>query len=487
MPNQYPGYDLGRTKERLKGTAWERLLPVFAHVKMATLTQIVDWTGLDAQKVRRDLKTMCGVVEAGAGGEARAVLARDARALAWRAWVERGEAVYRLGKLGWALLREMGVLQGEVTESKETRRRAMSQSLCILDVAREAARNELEYRVERRLATASSGGGAWVKPDLAWVERGTGGEACWHLVEVEQTADEGNEGRIRDRLAKWCAFFDAGGGQVANSEIVMVFNVAYSALPETLRTWEAMLAESESAYGRPLTFTVRYKLLETFLDEPEWAGSGYPALRPAAPQAEGAEAEPAATRVDALDTLRLDTDLGGLAGVALRVYRASRTGEDTPAAKYGIPVASLREYRRWLDVPAQWELRRELERQYGVLQTRMGTLQASVLIDRAARLILRHFGIDRPDWTKDASFRWAGMPPTTHAHEALYGEYRVQVVVGALFQDMQRWGLVDGVHVSELEKALTFFLTAPFAYPDELRLAQAKQKKKRRADTETEK
>ncbi|OQY18268.1 MAG: hypothetical protein B6I35_13340 [Anaerolineaceae bacterium 4572_32.2] len=177
----------------------------------------------------------------------------------------RPPTVYKLGKLGAALLRANGHpaahVCGLTTETQIAHARA------VLDVRLAATETGLVVQTEKTLPYTANGEERVLRPDNLITLPG-GARA---LFEVEQSADLTLLRRIRDTVRRKATFFRAPEAVTVSSTVRVLIDLPHGRTwDETVSTWEratAIVAEEQSG---DLGFRIVAAPLRTFLKRPDW-------------------------------------------------------------------------------------------------------------------------------------------------------------------------------------------------------------------------
>lgn len=476
--NQYGIYDLDRVRQALEGLDWETALRPFQYVRMATTTQIQEYTGLPRRRVFKLLKALAGYAEEVPTGakpaeaaaiQMRRILIPSREKVVHRAEADTREMVFLLGLLGAGLLQDLG-LMNDLRGSEERRVSSQAHSLCILDLMlRAEADGIIGLRPEKLLPNARR---QTLRADVAVPERSGDTLTGWHAIDVEQTASVRNSSRLELQAERWQAFF--AGPQTAepvSPRLLLLFNVRPADVDETLIEWRNALAAVLARQGH-LNFTVRYAHLADFLETPIWDPADWARLNDVQPRPHPATLPDEPTR-DPLEVEAPAADLYGLCERALVIYALSR-GEPEPLARCRRPVASLRALRDWLASPEMEGSRQMLRQVLGKMNGAWPPAQILFVLNKALwDALLRPFGVDRNHLGPLGAFQAAVVGPAiSDLNAAIYGDYHVRVRLSAnLADEIRAAGLVNQYQGENiLSNALEWMLAAPFTYAYELGL-----------------
>ncbi len=421
MSNRYADYDLDLIQANLKHTEWEKVLPVFADVRLATVNQIEQVTGLSQYLIKLTLRAMLGIEQPATGPDQdaqphiRRLITKAPKNVAYLTWKTKGEAVYQLGAIGAALLREMGLVT-DLRPARETRPLALAQSLCILDVVLLGRAQGLDgIRAER---VFTNGSGQTIRADLAVPAFGAhGGVAEWRLIEIEQGANEDNHPRRLERLRNLRAFFDGPAGpEPVSPEVLVLFNVKAQALRGTLDAWRVTLAEAVADTGQPLPCPLAYAQLAAFVDHPQWSSiADYPVLTPATGRPK--QVDESARWIEELN-LPFSTRLLEVAHAA---YACSR-GDQIPVLERLAPpyrsVYALRRYfRRSENIPLAALIQEHFMAIHKNLILRNQHIIVGALDELMLDVVLRQHGLDLKTMGPGDPFRIGVEPAAGSAAE----------------------------------------------------------------------
>lgn len=494
---RYPTYDLDNLKQQLGRTAWREILPVFAYVRMATYGQLDEYLDdLSEGAIRRALGAMVKARDLPADGcdesgedpdddertpadTGRRVLMCRRRGIAYRAGERKPQKLYQLGTAGAALLREMKLVD-DLRPSRLKKDVDIAHRLCTLDMVLKAQKSGVMAMAEKVLR---NGDGKEIRADVAVPSsRRTGG---WQLIEVEQRA-EFKDRRRAERLESLRLFFSGPGSDAVSPEIVLVFNLRPGEMEAAVEEWRYALREAEQKHGAP-PFRLYPLWLWEFMADPRWAGPrpNDGALTPL--ESERARAKrfekeaarrPAPPRKLSLDELEKKSraDLIGLFRDAYAIYALSRATADWQV-QLGVPVASLRALRAWIERAGLVEA---LKFEFGQIRHHYSPPIVEQMLGRVVwRVLLRQWGVERQILGvkhaegHDAEFRVSVETGKAKDKSAGYVGSYVSVTIGAkLWEALKAERQAAGLEVDRemVETAVGWLLSAPWAYVEELGL-----------------
>jgi hypothetical protein len=494
---RYPTYDLENIKQQLGKTAWREALPVFAHVRMATFGQLDEYLdGLSEGAIRRALGVMVKARDLPADVDdeisedpddddrtpadtGRRVLICRRRGIAYRAGERKPQKLYQLGSAGAALLREMELVN-DLRPSRLKKDVDIAHRLCILDVVLKAQKAGVMATAEKVLRNED---GKEIRVDVAVPSSGQRGG--WQLIEVEQRA-EFKDRRRAERLESLRLFFSGPGSKAVSPEILLVFNLRAAEVETAVEEWRYALREAEQKHGAP-PFRLYPLWLVEFMADPRWTGPrpSDGALTPLeSERARAKRVEKEAARRPAPPTrLSLDelekksrADLIGLFRDAYAIYALSRATADWQV-QLGVPVASLRALRAWLERAGLVDA---LKYEFGLIRHHYSPPIVEQMLGRAVwRLLLRQWGVERQILGvkhvegHDAEFRVSVETGKAKDKSAGYIGPYVSVTIGAkLWEALQAGRQTAGLKVDRetVETAVGWLLSAPWAYVEELGL-----------------
>ncbi len=512
VANQYPAYHLDSIQQQLGKTAWRDILPVFAHVRMATYGQLDEYLDdLSEGAIRRALNAMVKARDTAgeraderengadddldgdehvSANQARRVLICRRRGIVYRAGERKPQKLYQLGAAGSALLREMGLVN-DLRPSRLKKDVDIAHRLCILDVVLKAQKAGIDAVAEKVLRNEA---GKEIRADMAVPSsEGTGG---WRLIEVEQRA-QFKDRRRAERLESLRLFFAGPGSDAASPEIVVVFNLPADEMNATVEEWQHALREAEQKNGA-LPFRLYSVWLPEFMADPRWNGpqADDRILLPQANErvearqaeiesarARRAEAREARAPLVSLDRLeaKSQADLIGLFQKAYAIYAPSRVTADWHV-KLGVPVTSLQALRAWLERARLVEVLRE---EFEDIKHHYSPPIAEQMLGRVVwTRLLRPWGVERQilglaqmtsqQTSEEAEFRVSVGTGKALDKSAGYAGMYVWVTIGAKLWDVlkaerEAAGLA-GVDRETMETAVGWLLSAPWTYAEELRL-----------------
>jgi hypothetical protein len=177
----------------------------------------------------------------------------------------RPSTVYRLGEVGAALLRSHGYDEahacGLTTETQIAHARG------VLDVRLAAEEAHLAVETERELGYTEEGEERVLRPDnLITLPDGTRA-----LFEVEQKADLSLLRRVRESVRHKAAFFTSSAGVAVSPYVRVLIDLPYGeAWERTVAAWERATAIVAEECGGRLPFEIGAIPLLDFLEEPDW-------------------------------------------------------------------------------------------------------------------------------------------------------------------------------------------------------------------------
>lgn len=480
--NQYGLYNLAAIKDELDEHEWAAVLHPFRYVRMATALQIQQATNLPTPLVKRALRAMLAVEDVPEPQESlmrsvdrqapdnpdvpvRYVLTKAKRKLAHQVYDPEPMTVYLLGRVGAALLREMGLIP-DLRPCKVISPSTLAHSLCILDVILCGQNADLTALLaEKELV---NGAGLKLRADVALPERAGKKVMMWHILDIEQAASERIASRLERQVDRWQAFFAGAPAEVpVSSRLLLLFNIRLADRPETLAEWQNALAVVSARRGN-LPFELRYQLLADFLEMPEWEPANWVHLPKLLP-----EAKPIRPWQNPLDALPERADLRSLFKHTLFLHSLSRHDED-PVSQYSVPVASLRALQAWLNTPELAETKTALRTTLSALSVLQSPIKVTTTLNRLVwDVLLRHFGVDRKHIGAQSELQIAvSGPDWSNSQAPGYGDYHVHAEFSGTFLRflVERKWVTSETGLNNLRRALEWLLGAPYTYAYELGL-----------------
>ena len=234
--------------------AWLRVLETFLIVGVADNKQLQRATGFSRDRIGRIVRRFQELD--------RAIVIREKQRIPRAGQKGRGPVVYRLGKMGAALLRQVGYKRARACELQEPT--PIGHALSILDLDLAARSAGLQVETERALHFE----GGIIRPDLL-ITLPDGSQA---LFEIEQTAGVRLLRRMIKGLRNKLAFFRSPRGQQVSSTVRVLFNLQWGRQWEaTVAVWERALAAVAEEAGGSLPFRLLAMPLRQFLEHPDWS------------------------------------------------------------------------------------------------------------------------------------------------------------------------------------------------------------------------
>ena len=242
---------------RIKDRLWKKILESLALTGIADNQQLIALTGLDRDKLRREMDKM-----AACASSYPPLFRLEEQKLTRPGITGRAPKVYFLDESGAAVLKAQG--HPYLRPYQRSSPIAKTHDLAILDLWMSAHQSDLQAEIEKRLSFDS---GQYLIPDLLVTL--PGGEMVFY--EIEQYARPEYMRRIMDGLQHRLAYFKSPDGHNCLPVVRTLFNLQPgSQYEKTLRRWREALRVLANEEGGELPFTWLAMPLREFLQRPDW-------------------------------------------------------------------------------------------------------------------------------------------------------------------------------------------------------------------------